>query len=112
MHSEYLTWYVLNDESAKKGCVDILSDIDELDMINLSIDYQEDYDRCLSLLNTIDKSGFNAIKFADLIAHLDQINRVDGSKVIKLPEGKSIVLKDYIESFKNLNYHIRKEITV
>ena len=112
LHSEYLTWYVLNDEEAKKGCIDLTVNGAELDLINLSIDYQEDYDRCKQLLKTINKDDFNAIQLKDVLSVVGQVEKMDGEKSIKLPQGESIKLRAYLDAFKNLKYHIRKEIKV
>jgi spore coat polysaccharide biosynthesis protein SpsF len=112
LHSEYLTWYVLNDEEAKKGSIDLTANGAELDLINLSIDYQEDYERCRQILQKIGKNDLNDIQLKDIISTIGQTEKMDGEKSIKLPQGESIKLREYLDAFKNLNYHIRKEIKV
>src|SRR5690606_6876731 len=56
-YSEYLTWYVLEDKTVKAGSIDIHSNV-SFKLVNLSVDLQEDYDRCLQLLAQIGTQDF------------------------------------------------------
>jgi N,N'-diacetyllegionaminate synthase len=107
--SEYLTWYVLNDENVRMGCID-LDVADNQKLVNLSVDFQEDYDRCKILLDKIGKKDFASITLADILGNLDEIERVDDSKHIKLPLGETISLKDYLSAFENKKYIVRKKM--
>lgn len=104
--SEYLTWYVLNDKNVRIGCIDL-----ELEnnnhLVNLSVDLQEDFDRCKELLAKIGNKKFKDITLKDILSNLDGIEKVDDTKEIKLPQGQSVKLKDYLEAFNYKNYVIR-----
>ncbi len=107
--SEYLTWYVLNDENVRMGCIDVTKG-DSLKLVNLSVDFQEDFDRCKLLLNRIGKKEFSSISLDDILAHSKMIEKIDDSKHIKLPMGDSISLKNYLSAFENKNYVVRRKI--
>lgn len=108
--SEYLTWYVLNDNDVKIGSIDIVSD--NVGLVNLSVDLQEDYDRCLQLLSKINKDNFESINLTDILNNIKDLEKVDDTKNIKLPEGNNIKLRDYLLQFENKNYVVRKQINI
>lgn len=107
--SEYLTWYVLQDEDVKMGAIDIESDSNKY-LVNLSVDLQEDFDRCKTLLHKIGDKEFETISITDILSNLDGVETVDDTKEIKLPQGTSIKLKDYLKAFDEKSYVIRKKI--
>lgn len=109
--SEYLTWYVLNDENVRMGSIDLNIDNNN-HLVNLSVDLQEDYDRCKILLNKIENKKFHELTLRDVLLNLDDIEKVDETKEIKLPQGNSIRLKDYLDSFNSKKYIIRKKISI
>lgn len=109
--SEYLTWYVLKDENIRIGSIDIETTIYS-ELVNLSIDLKEDYERSLQVLKNINKPTFNDVTLKDIISNLKGIEKVDTSKYIKLPGGNQILLKDYLEEFENKEYIIRKIIMI
>jgi hypothetical protein len=80
------------------------------ELVNLSIDLKEDYERCLTVLKLIDKPSFNDITLSDVMLNLQDIEKVDVNKSIKLPNGKQILLKEYLQMFENKEYIIRKNI--
>ena len=102
--SEYLSWFVLNDEGAKRGCINFLPDDKRVSLVNLSIDYQEDYDRVMKLLNRINKADPCEINLRHIVENLDLSDLMDTEKTIKLPEGKSIKFKDYLELMNSVHY--------
>lgn len=106
--SEYLTWYVLNDDSARMGSIDMVSD-SSYQLVNLSVDLQEDLDRCKLLLKNIGKTNFTSITTKDVFSNLSQLDSVDGSKEIKLPGGTKIQMLEYLNQFNKKNYIIRKK---
>ena len=110
MFSEYLTWYVLNDETVKMGTVDL--DLkSNYELVNLSVDYEEDHIRCQEILSNIGKKSFVEITLKDINDHLEGTETVDDSKVIKLPQGQSIKLRDYIDAFKAKECVVKDKIT-
>lgn len=111
MHSEYLSWYVLNDKDIKMGCIDLTFE-EDVELVNLSVDYKEDYLRCKDLLSLIDEKSFKEISLRDIIINSKKLDRVDDTKKIKLPGGNSILLRDYLDGFKNKSYFIRKKINI
>jgi len=108
MTSEYLTWFVLQDADARMGCVDLIYD-KPLSTINLSVDYQEDYERCKRILDRIGSKTFPEIKLKDIIDSIsdEEFNMMDLDKHIKLPEGQSIKLSEYLQKFNERKYIIR-----
>ena len=112
MHSEYLTLFVLNDQSARKGCIDIESTIENLKYINLSVDYQEDYDRALRLASDLGDQNLYEVTFQEIISKTDSLDREDANKWIKLPAGEKVRFSDFLDRLANQNYIIRKHISV
>ncbi len=112
LFSEYLTWYVLKDENVKIGCIDIELKNNNNYLVNLSVDLQEDYDRCKLLLNKMKDKKFTEITLYDILSRINDLPKVDDNKKIKLPGGETIKLKDYIQDFNNKNYTIRKKLIV
>lgn len=110
-YSEYLTWYVLNDETVRIGSIDVKSD-DAYPIVNLSVDLAEDYNRSIKLLERINKTDFRDITLKDVISNLDSADQVDDSKFIKLPMGEQILLREYLDRFENKKYIIRKTIKI
>ncbi len=109
--SEYLTWYVLNDKNVRMGSVDVEVKGNPK-LVNFSVDLLEDYERCLNVLKKINKTNFKDVTLKDLMLNLEDIQEVDTTKNIKLPNGQQIRLKDYLEQFENKEYIIRKNINV
>ncbi|NUM49589.1 MAG: N-acetylneuraminate synthase family protein [Flavobacteriales bacterium] len=109
--SEYLTWYVLNDPDVKMGSIDLVIE-NNLGLVNLSVDLQEDYDRCVSLLKKINKSDFSQISLSDIYTNIKELEKVDETKEIKLPLGCTIKLKDYLQQFNDKKYVIRKPFII
>ena len=107
--SEYLTWYVLKDTNVRMGVVEVEADFSN-QMVNLSVDYEEDLQRCLNLLKKIDKKQFVDIELIDVLSKLEGLDSVDLNKVIKLPQGESIKLLDYIEDFNNKPYVVKEKV--
>ena len=110
--SEYLTWYVLNDKDVKIGSIDLVESNNDNYLVNLSVDLLEDFDRCKKLLLKIGKKDFNNITLQDILSNTRNLEKVNDNKIIKLPHGMSMKLKDYIKSFNEKKYIIRKKITL
>jgi len=111
MNSEYLSWFVLNDKNAKSGAINLSLNNDDLKFVNLSVDYKEDLDRCLSILNKLNKRDFNEIAFNEIINTIDTGDIVNKNKIVKLPEGKSITLSKYVEIIEDKHkYMISKKL--
>jgi N,N'-diacetyllegionaminate synthase len=102
--TEYLTWYVYNDTDCKRALITVKSDKDYASVVNLSIDYQEDYDYALRLLNSIDVSEFEKITLADILRHITKDHIVDVEKTLKLPNGVTMKLFDYLKFLETSEY--------
>lgn len=111
MNSEYLTQFVLEDNMARKGCLDIKSKIKDLKHINLSIDYLKDLDRAYSLINDLNGQDLYKVSFGDIITKIDKLEREDKNKIIKLAGGEKIKFDDFLTKLENQKYIIKKEIT-
>ena len=110
LNSEYLSWFVLNDKHARKGCINFIPTDKRVSLVNLSIDYPEDYQRAVKLLGRINKTNPAAITLADIISNLDFSDLMDEHKVIKLPEGEGIVFKDYLKLMNKIDYNIKIDL--
>ena len=108
LQSEYLSWFVLNDDNCKRGCIDVEFD-DNLKYINLSIDYEEDYERCINLLQNINKSSVTDITLRDICANVN-LNDFNFDKEIKLPGDIQISLKKYLEFIDNCSYIVKDKM--
>ena len=110
MTSEYLAWYSLNDQDSKKGCIDIKFPNPDLNYYNLSVDYQADYDRCKTILDSIGKQNFNDITLSDILSALPSIQASDRGMNIKLPGGQNCTFEEFNELINTANYTIRKSL--
>ena len=105
-YSEYLTWYVLLDEKLKIGSIDVKSNKD-FKLVNLSVDLQEDYNRCINVITKTKFKNTNDINLKSILDNLSTFAQVDDSKYIKLPEGSEIRLSTYLNDFENKDYAVR-----
>ena len=112
MNSEYLSWFIINDKDIKMGCLDIESNVPDLDTINFSVDYPVDLENCYLMLKKINKKLNSDITLADIVKNSTDFPRVDPTKEIKLPQGEKINLREFLDKFKNAHYFIRKKITI
>lgn len=112
MVSEYATWFVLNDAEVRKGAIDVQSNYKNIDLVNLSIDYQHDYDQAKELIEDSDLGELVSLSLAQILSAANKFDRVNPDKEIKLPKGDSINLRHYLERFKNENYIVRKNFEV
>lgn len=110
LDSEYLSWFVLNDETAKKGCINFISNDERVRYANLSIDYQADFDRSAELLSKINKNELLSISLSDVIKNLDLTDIESPDKEIKLPGGQIINFKEYLDLIDNVNYSYKKDL--
>ena len=111
MDSEYLSWFVLNDKQAKKGCINFVSNDERVRYVNLSVDYQRDLDRTYALLERIDKLDLLEISLQDVINNLDLNDIEEPNKEVKLPSGTVIKFKDYLDLIDGLEYDVKFELT-
>ena len=102
--SEYLSWFVLNDDKCKKACIEFECDKSFAKYVNLSIDYPEDYQYTTDLLDVINIKPFEKIVLKDVISHLTDTHVVDITKQIKLPDGVSILYSDYMKLIDETDY--------
>ncbi len=108
MNSEYLSWFVLNDETAKMGVIELSLFDSDLKFVNLSVDYDVDLKRCLLILEGSSKKNFIDMTFYDVINLIDINDTMDKNKTIKLPEGEGITLSDYISLIEGKSYNARE----
>lgn len=106
--SEYLSWFVLNDETCKKACIEFESDKPYTKFVNLSIDYPEDYEYAISILDKINIKPFENIVLKDVVDNLTDQHIVDVTKFIKLPDGISILYSDYMKLIDETRYEVKE----
>lgn len=112
MTSEYLTWFVLKDDKAKKGSIDVEYAGGDLSFRNLSVDYPQDLKDCQ---NVLADSGAETVAEISLPALMRSTSKLVADKEdarMKLPGGESMLISEYINAWKNAEYTIRKSITV
>jgi spore coat polysaccharide biosynthesis protein SpsF (cytidylyltransferase family) len=107
MNSEYLTWYVLNDKTSRKGVISLLTNVKDSGQYNFSVDYQEDYDDVLNVISKLNNPYTATTK--EILENIDGLSKVDLNKEIKLP-GTSMLFHDYLKMLKEQNLIIKKEI--
>jgi len=110
--SEYLSWFVLNDDSCKKACIDFECDKSFAKYVNLSIDYPKDYEYSANLLNEINIVPFKNIVLNDVISHLTDAHVVDVTKQIKLPDGVNILYSDYMKLIDETDYIYKEKYQI
>jgi sialic acid synthase SpsE/spore coat polysaccharide biosynthesis protein SpsF (cytidylyltransferase family) len=102
--SEYLSWFVLNDEECDKACIEFKDKRDFVKYVNLSIDYPEDYEYATEVLTKINKIPFNSITLNDVLKNISNKHVVDVSKAIKLPGGVNMLYSDYMTLIDTTQY--------
>lgn len=110
--SEYLSWFVLNDQNCKKACIEFNCSKPFAKLVNLSIDYPEDYEYASEVLKSIDVVPFEKIALKDVINKITDKHVVDTSKFIKLPEGISILYSDYLKLIDETNYNYKEPFSI
>jgi spore coat polysaccharide biosynthesis protein SpsF (cytidylyltransferase family) len=95
--SEYLGWFVILDREARKGCLEIDFNGVNLGNYSLTVDYQEDLDRCHNLLKKIGKDSISEIRLEDILKHLEVLDSVSDDMVIKLPKGVTMNYKEFVQ---------------
>lgn len=110
--SEYLSWFVLRDDSCRKACIEFKDDRSHVKYVNLSIDYPEDYEYATSVLAKINKTPFTSITLSDLLQNISDKHIVDVSKAIKLPGGVQMLYSDYMKLIDNTNYTYKETYSI
>lgn len=105
--SEYLAWIALNDIDSAKGCVDVIHANPDLSYYNLSVDFQEDYDRCMEVLGQINKTNFDEITLSEVLGAMQHIKPSEKNMVIKLPGGKATTFEKFNALIDSANYKVR-----
>ena len=101
--SEYISWLVLEDDSFKKGVLQY-NDIEDYSSYRCTVDYEEDYNRCLRFFEASDSKNIQdslSIKLVPSFLRSD-------SALLKLPNGNSISLNDYNNLWKENSIVINK----
>ena len=73
------------DDKLKIGSIDVENN-DDFKLVNLSVDLQEDYERCKKLISNCKLKNINDINLKSILDNLSKFDKVD-DKSIKLPEG-------------------------
>jgi sialic acid synthase SpsE/spore coat polysaccharide biosynthesis protein SpsF (cytidylyltransferase family) len=111
MVSEYLTWFVLLDDQAKKGSIDLKVSEGDLSFKNLSIDYPKDLEYCQRILQKAGKSKVSEVSAQNLLEIIEKELPDVEDGLMKLPQGKRMKLSAYIQSWKDLTYTIREDFS-
>ena len=94
MTSEYLTWFVLQDKTARKGSIRVNSTIQDAGLFNLSVDYEADYRDVVSVIAKLEDPY--AASLEEVLKHTSVLRKVDLNKQIKLPGGVYIDYREYL----------------
>jgi spore coat polysaccharide biosynthesis protein SpsF len=108
--SEYLTWFVMLDEDARKGRLVLGGAAEEVARVGLSVDHPADYVRCTALLERIGKLEFNGVSLHDVLSNVDTTELIDWDGVIKLPGGTSITFREYMDRLKGMVHVVTEEV--
>ena len=112
LHSEYLSYFILKDNNARRGCIDLIGGDEQIKYLNLSVDYQDDLNRCYKVLQRIDSKKFEDITLEQVIGSLELTDSIARDKEVRLPT-TSVTLDEYLSTIENLEYTVRvtEEIT-
>ncbi|XGC82258.1 N-acetylneuraminate synthase family protein [Bdellovibrio bacteriovorus] len=95
--SEYLAWFVALYRGARKGCIDVQYEGVDLSLYSLTVDYQEDLDRCKKLLQAIGKRSMSDINLKDILKNLNLLDQVSPNMEIKLPGGSRMKYHEFVK---------------
>jgi N,N'-diacetyllegionaminate synthase len=112
MVSEYLTWFVLLDEKCRKGCIDLEWEGKEISLKNLSVDYPEDLEGCLKVMECAGKTKVSEIGLKQAIECAYELLKDKEDAYMKLPGGQSMLISEYIKRWKETGYKVRKPFSV
>jgi len=104
MNSEYLSWFIINDNDCRRGAIDFQCKKKNLKYLNLSIDYPEDYARALKLLKAIGKKNATEISLKDIVDNSDSLDIESKDKEIKLPGGVTVSFDRYLNILADMDY--------
>ena len=110
--SEYLSWFVLNDETCKKACIEFKDERAFVKYVNLSIDYPEDYEYAKSVQTKIGLTPFEKVTLKDVLNAITDKHIVDLTKYIKLPDGISILYSDYMKLIDETAYVYKENFII
>jgi len=110
--SEYLGWFVMLDKDTRKGCLKVNFNGLDLSKYSLTVDYQEDLDRCHKLLKAIGKTQITDIELKDILSNLEFLNTVPSDMEIKLPEGMRMSYDEFVTMQWEQGFDIIEEYVV
>ncbi len=110
--SEYLSWFVLNDETCKKACIEFKDERTYVKYVNLSIDYPEDYEYATLVHKNINIIPFENITLKDVLNAINDKHCVDVTKYIKLPDGINILYSDYMKLIDETTYLYKEKFVI
>ena len=95
------------DDKLKIGSIDVENN-DDFKLVNLSVDLQEDYERCKKLISNCKFKNINDINLKSILDNLSKFDKVDDKKCIKPPEGNNVKLSTYLNDFKEQRLRFNK----
>ena len=100
------------DQDARKGCIKIEYNNQDLSVYSLTVDTQDDLERCHALMGVIGKSNFMDIGLSDILGNLNQLSKVDEEMVIKLPDRKQMKYSEFVEMQWNQGFDVIEPVTI
>ncbi len=110
--SEYLGWFVMLDQDARKGCVKVEFEDNDLSQYSLTVDYQDDLDRCHRLLAAIGKKDMADIYLEDILSHLDMLDTISPETPIKLPGSVTMPYSEFVQKQWDQGFNVVEKYTV
>ncbi len=110
MTSEYLTWYVLKDDKARLGCIDVAYSGSDLSLKNLSVDYPIDIERAREVLASSGKAKVAEMSLSEVMRQVEGLIPDVEDAEMKLPLGEKIRISDYIKAWKEAPFLIRRTL--
>jgi N,N'-diacetyllegionaminate synthase len=108
MVSEYLTWFVLLDETCRMGCIDLEWQGKDLSLKNLSVDYPQDLEGCQKVLECAGKTKVSDVTLEEALRCSDSLLNDKEDAHMKLPGGTTMLISEYLERWKKADYRVRK----
>lgn len=106
--SEYLSWFVMEVPGGRKGAIDVEYNGRDMYGYAFSVDYQEDFDQTMRLIEKINPAKFRDLRLADVLSGLDDFKVVPDDAPVKLPGGKVVSFIEFIERQRDMEYVVRE----
>ncbi|HHG83583.1 MAG TPA: hypothetical protein ENJ82_02440 [Bacteroidetes bacterium] len=106
--SEYLSWFVMEIPGGRKGAIDVEYEGKSLWKYALTVDFQDDFDRAVRLIEKLNPSKFADIQLVDILAGVEAFKEISPDAIVKLPRGTTVSFGEFVEKQMNMEYVVRE----